>query len=89
MAERIKPNLLPAPRSLKMRAGKFILPKRKPLSAIKVVRTSAAPNNPEGYALAISKNGIEISVPRNRRLARSGGDVAAIAARILAAACRA
>ena len=60
MAERIKPNLLPAPRSLKMRAGKFILPKRKPLSAIKVVRTSAAPNNPEGYALAISKSGIEI-----------------------------
>jgi hypothetical protein len=54
-------NLLPAPRSLKMRAGKFILPKKQPLNIIKVVRTSAAPNHPEGYELAISKNDIKIS----------------------------
>jgi hexosaminidase len=53
-------NLLPAPRSLKMRSGKFILPKHKPLGAIKVVRTQTAPAQIEGYALTISKNGIEI-----------------------------
>ena len=39
----------------------FTLPKHKPLAAIKVVRTHSAPNHPEGYALAISKTGIEIS----------------------------
>jgi len=61
MPQRIALNLLPAPRSLKTRAGKFILPIRKPLNAIKVVRTNAAPDYPEGYALTISKNGIEIS----------------------------
>jgi len=55
-----EPNLLPVPRSLKMRAGKFTLPMRKPLSAIRVVRTDAAPDHPEGYALAISRTGIEI-----------------------------
>jgi hexosaminidase len=61
MSNRPTLNLLPTPSSLKMRAGKFILPKKKPLNSIKVVRTSAAPNHPEGYALAISKNGIKIS----------------------------
>ena len=61
MPQRIALNLLPAPRSLKTRAGKFILTIRKPLNAIKVVRTNAAPDYPEGYALTISKNGIEIS----------------------------
>ncbi len=39
----------------------FFLPKRHPLSVIKIVRTKSAPNHPEGYALAISKSGIEIS----------------------------
>ena len=31
------------------------------LTAIKVARTNSAPDHPEGYALTISKNGIEIS----------------------------
>jgi hypothetical protein len=54
-------NLLPCPRSLKILRGTFMLPRHKPLGAIKVVRTHSAPDHPEGYALAISKNGIEIS----------------------------
>ena len=37
------------------------MPKQKPLSAIKVTQTDSAPNHPEGYALTISKSGIEIS----------------------------
>jgi hypothetical protein len=37
------------------------LSKRKPLNGIKVVRTCSAPNHPEGYALTISKSGIEIT----------------------------
>jgi len=55
------PALLPCPRSLKLLHGMFTLPKRKPLAAIKVVRTHSAPGHPEGYVLVISKNGIEIS----------------------------
>jgi hexosaminidase len=69
-------NLLPCPRSLKTFRGTFTLPKHKPLAAIKIVRGNSAPNYPnrrragaalwrvaqaEGYALTISKNGIEIS----------------------------
>jgi hexosaminidase len=54
-------NLLPAPRSLKLLRGIFTLPQRKPLNAIRVVRTYNAPAQPEGYALNISKTGIEIS----------------------------
>ena len=54
-------NLLPAPRSLKRAAGIFLLPKRKPLAAIKIIRTNSAPAHPEGYALTISKTGIEIT----------------------------
>src|SRR5271154_1005233 len=54
-------NLLPCHRSLKILRGTFTLPKQKPLAAIKVVRTRSAPDHPEGYALAISKTGIEIS----------------------------
>jgi hypothetical protein len=62
-------NLLPAPQSLKWRAGKFILPKHRPLAAIKIFRNPSAPNHPasrraakaEGYELTISKTGIEIS----------------------------
>ena len=61
MPNRMAMNLLPAPRSLKLLRGTFTLPKQKPLAAIKVVRTNSAPNHPEGYALTISKNGIEIS----------------------------
>ncbi len=54
-------NLLPNPRSLQKRPGIFTLPKRRPLSAIKVARSNTAPKTPEGYALTISKNGIEIA----------------------------
>ena len=54
-------NMLHCPRSLKILRGTFTLPKQKPLAAIKVVRTHSAPDHPEGYALAISKTGIEIS----------------------------
>ena len=54
-------NLLPAPRSLKLLRGTFTLPGQKPLNAIRVVRTHNAPAQPEGYALNISKTGIEIS----------------------------
>jgi hypothetical protein len=61
MTNRFTFNLLPCPRSLKILRGTFTLPKQKPLAAIKVVRTHSAPNHLEGYALTISKNGIEIS----------------------------
>lgn len=54
-------NLLPAPRSLQRRPGSFLLPKSKPLSAIKIVRSDSAPKHPEGYTLTISKSGIEIT----------------------------
>ena len=54
-------NLLPCPRSLKLLHATFTLPKQKPLAAIKVVRSKSAPAPAEGYALAISKKGIEIS----------------------------
>jgi hexosaminidase len=61
MSKRSQVHLLPTPRFLKLRAGFFKLPKSKPLAAIKIVRTNAAPTQPEGYALTVSKNGIEIS----------------------------
>jgi hexosaminidase len=54
------PGLLPVPRSLKTRAGVFLLPKQRPLSVIKVVRTQAAPAQPEGYALTIDRRGVLI-----------------------------
>ena len=54
-------NLLPTPRSLQKRPGTFLLPKQKPLAAIQVVRGGSAPKHPEGYALTISKIGVEIS----------------------------
>jgi hypothetical protein len=61
MSNRFTLNLLPYPRSLELLRGTFTLPKHKPLAAIKVVRTRSAPDHPEGYALTISKNEIEIS----------------------------
>ncbi|MDD5140758.1 MAG: family 20 glycosylhydrolase [Verrucomicrobiales bacterium] len=60
MPNHVALNLLPVPRSLKVRAGKFILPRRKPLAAIKVVRTLAAPARPEGYAITIDRSGVRI-----------------------------
>jgi hexosaminidase len=61
MSNRSTLNLLPCPRSLKILRGTFTLPKQKPLASIKVIRTHSAPDHPEGYTLAISKTGIEIS----------------------------
>ena len=62
-------NLLPYPRSLKLHPGTFTLPKkvgtprRGVRSVLKIIRTSRrdVPIHSEGYALTISKNGIEIS----------------------------
>jgi hexosaminidase len=54
-------NLLPCPRSLKILRGTFMLSKLKSSATFKAVRTDSAPNHPEGYALLISKNGIEIA----------------------------
>jgi len=54
-------NLLPIPRSITLSRGTFTLPAQKPLAAIRVVRTQAAPAQAEGYALTISKKGIEIT----------------------------
>jgi hypothetical protein len=48
-------NLLPAPRSLKRLPGHFTLPKPAPHSAIRSIRTGAAPNHTEGYALTIDQ----------------------------------
>lgn len=53
-------NLLPAPRSLKRLPGSFLLPRRTSEAAIKIVQTDSAPNHPEGYALTIRKDGIEV-----------------------------
>ena len=54
------PALLPCPRSLRILRGTFTLPKQKPLGAVKIDRTKSAPARAEGYALTISRNGIEI-----------------------------
>jgi hypothetical protein len=54
-------NLLPTPRSVKRLRGIFISEKQTSAQKIKIVRSPKTPNHREGYALAISKNGIEIS----------------------------
>jgi hexosaminidase len=72
MSDRPALNLLPTPRSLKRLSGTFMLPRKKPLSAIRVVRTSAATEHPEGYALTISKSGIEISFRETGGLRAAG-----------------
>jgi hypothetical protein len=54
-------NLLPQPRFLTVFAGILTLPQQRSLDRIKIVRTNSAPDHNEGYALTISKNGIEIS----------------------------
>jgi hypothetical protein len=57
-----KIRLLPCPRSLKFFRGQLALPDKNPLSVLKVVCNRTAPRQPEGYALAVSKSGIEIVV---------------------------
>ncbi|MGO8764500.1 MAG: beta-N-acetylhexosaminidase [Limisphaerales bacterium] len=54
-------NLLPCPRSLKLFPGTFTFSRKAFPATIKIVQSDSAPNHPEGYTLAISKNGIEIS----------------------------
>lgn len=54
-------NLLPSPRSLTRRPGIFLLPRRGPLSAIRIEQTNSAPDHAEGYTLTIDKNGISIN----------------------------
>jgi hypothetical protein len=55
-----KPELLPCPRSLKLRAGTFTLPKNDPLASIQIIRTHRAPDHAEGYHLSISAKDIRI-----------------------------
>jgi len=64
-------NLLPAPQSLKRLPGVFVLPKRPPPAAIRMVRTNSAPNHEEGYALTIDRSGVtmEFREPAGRRAA--------------------
>ena len=60
VTDRFSPNLLPQPRSLKRRAGTFLLPKKNPLAAVQVSRTPAAPAQPEGYILTIDRRGVRL-----------------------------
>ncbi len=54
-------NLLPVPKTARICPGTFSLPKHPSSAAIQIIRGGSAPKQPEGYALKISKNGIEIS----------------------------
>ena len=60
MPKRAALNLLPAPQSLRRLPGGFTLPARPSASAIKILRTNAAPAQPEGYALTIDRNGVKL-----------------------------
>ena len=53
-------HLLPVPRYLKPGTGFFPLPRHRPLSVIQVVRTPAAPAQPEGYTLTIDRAGVRM-----------------------------
>jgi hexosaminidase len=53
-------NLLPYPRSLELLGGTFTLPGRNISSAVKAVRSQAAPAHGEGYALMIDRHGVRI-----------------------------
>lgn len=53
-------NLLPYPRSLKLRPGSFTLPQGDSLTAVQTLRTNRAPDNDEGYNLIIDPRGVRI-----------------------------
>src|ERR1043166_8523890 len=53
-------NLFPHPRSLKSRAGIFVLSAGNPLNAVQFVQSKSAPDHSEGYELVISSSCIEI-----------------------------
>ncbi|MSU57581.1 MAG: glycoside hydrolase [Pedosphaera sp.] len=55
-----KPELLPYPRSLKLTAGHFTLPKRDTLAAVATVHTHRAPKHAEGYNLTIDRRGVRL-----------------------------
>jgi hypothetical protein len=61
MPERPTIQLLPRPRSLRRQRGVFLLPKRRGLAAIRVLRSPSAPAKPEGYALTIDRGGVVIA----------------------------
>ena len=63
--------MLPCPRSLTRLRGAFVLPKSDGPLPIRASRSDSAPDHPEGYALTISKTGIEIQYrkPGGRRAA--------------------
>ena len=54
------PDLLPYPRSLKRRAGNYVLPQGQPLSGTTFSRSAKAPDHPEGYALTIDRKGVRV-----------------------------
>ena len=68
------PALLPYPRELRVLRGTFTLARGNNRRAgVRIVRSRAAPDHPEGYAIMIARTGIEISYREN------GGLRAAIA----------
>jgi hexosaminidase len=64
--------LLPYPRSLKQLAGNFILPKSQPLSTVTFVRSTKAPDHPEGYALTIDRHGVRVDYRETGGLRAAG-----------------
>ena len=60
MSKRAALNLLPTPQSLQRLPGTFTLPKRPNATAINLIRTDSAPNQLEGYALTIDREGVKI-----------------------------
>jgi len=65
-------NLLPYPRSLKRRAGTFLLPEAQPLSALTFVRSRQAPDHPEGYTLTINRQGVRVEYRETGGLRAAG-----------------
>ena len=58
-------NLLPYPRSLKLHAGTFTLPKGDPLAKVQTICTNRAPDKSEGYNLIINRAGVRIEFREN------------------------
>lgn len=65
-------NLLPYPRSLKRLAGNFILPKDQPLSSVTFIRSTKAPDHPEGYTLTIDRKGVRVEYRETGGLRAAG-----------------
>ncbi|MFZ0827719.1 MAG: family 20 glycosylhydrolase [Verrucomicrobiia bacterium] len=54
------PVLLPCPRSLKRLPGTLKLPDQQPLPPFTVLQSDAAPDQPEGYAITIDRQGVKV-----------------------------